>query len=207
MAKVRKAKLKKRGGGEPKTNSALTAKVELRQSVLERLGVDSPRVLDCFCAGGEMWRAAYGGTDNYLGLDKNQFDDERRTVVCDNTRFLRHYSLDLDQFDVFDLDAFGSPAYPLAIICQRLRWSRVDKVAVFLTDDNKRGALPSGLLNYLGLERGGGGAQYDVDDVLSMLISASCAAAGAEPLGVIRAMNKSKGAGMRYIGYVMQQRR
>lgn len=158
-----------------------------------------------------MWSCAYGGTPNYLGLDRTAYTDERRTIVCDNTRFLRLRNLDLDQFDVFDLDAFGSPAYCLAIICRRLRWTRVNQVGILLTDGTgfnaKMNSVSSALLAYLGLSRHrGASVLYDCrEDILQMLIRNACAEAGAEPLEVSRVTKQNRGNEMWYVGYVMRR--
>ena len=145
--------------GAPKLgrhNSALTAKVEIRRWLVEQLG-GSPRVLDCFCAGGMLWERAYSKTERYLGLDLRQFDDARRTIVCDSRRFLRHADARLEYFDLFDLDAFGSPLEHLAIICSRIRPKRGSRVGFVLTDgtefNSKMNGTNIGLLDYVGVAR------------------------------------------------------
>lgn len=183
----------------------------LRKDLIARLGRENPRILDAYCGPGTMWRRAYAETTNYLGLDRTPYDDERRTIVCDDTRFLRLRGLDLDQFDIFDLDAFGSPAYPLAIICRRLRWTRVQSVGVLLTDGTgfnaKMNSVGSSLLRYIGLERHRGATIHHEHraDVLSMLIRRTCAEAGAVPLDVRRTSKQNKGNEMWYVSYVMRR--
>lgn len=102
-----------------------------------------------------LWERAYDKTKNYLGLDKRQFDDERRTIVCDSARFLRHQDVRLAQWDLFDLDAFGSPLEHLAILGHRLRVEPGRRVGICLTDgtgfNSKMNGTPHGLLRYVGL--------------------------------------------------------
>lgn len=135
-------------------SSALSAKVELRRWLVEQLG-GKPRVLDCFCAKGTLWERAYESTPRYLGLDLRQFDDVRRTIVCDSRRFLRHVDVRLEDFDLFDLDAFGSPLEHLAIICNRIRVERGRRVGFCLTDGTgmpvAMNSTSRGLLAYVGI--------------------------------------------------------
>lgn len=143
---------------QPKAHesSAAGAKIELRRWLVEQLG-GKPRVLDCFCAGGEMWRKAYRETKRYLGLDKRQHDDARATIVCDSRRYLRHADAKLDGWDIFDLDAFGSPLEHLAIICSRILVEPGRRLGFVLTDGTGFNAAMNptnrGLLAFVGVAR------------------------------------------------------
>lgn len=183
-------------------------KVDLRRAILAELGVPEPRILDAFCAAGSMWKDAYGATPNYVGVDEKVFLDERTTVVADNQRFLRQ--IDLDQFDVFDLDAYGSPIECYAIICARLKWTRVRKVAFVMTDGTGlRAAMqrtPQGMLDWIGVPRPLGKTHLHFrDDWLVMALLKGADIAGAT-VGPVTVYSKYRArTEMRYLGFVMGQ--
>lgn len=131
----------------PHTNKS--AKVELRQWLLSQ--IPNVSILDCFCGEGAMWELAYGSPiENYLGLDTTQYDDDRMTIVCDNRRYLRHVQVDLSQYNLFDLDAPGSAAEQLAIICDRIKSTPVECVGFAITQSilpAKLNRIPSDVLN------------------------------------------------------------
>ena len=81
--------------------------------------------------------------------------------MCDNRRFLRHVLVDLDQYALFDIDVYGFPHEYVALICQRLQWTRFKAVGFVLTDcsvlNSARNDVPNGLLVYLGIARHRGG--------------------------------------------------
>lgn len=191
-------------------SSSRGAKSDMRRRLISQLGADRPRILDLFCGPGGMWKHAYGSTRDYLGLDMTQYDDSRPTIVCDNSRFLRLAGLDLDQFDIFDLDAYGSPSYQLAIICSRLRWTRTNRVGIVLTDGSGFNAAMnstnSGLLEYLGMSRHKGSrVSYDNrESVLAATIQKAAAHAGAV-VEHLRKMQKRGGFEMIYVSYIMSR--
>ncbi|MFZ5440480.1 MAG: hypothetical protein ACOZQL_10755 [Myxococcota bacterium] len=139
-------------------NSALAPKVAMRRWLVEQLGgIEKVRVLDCFAAKGMLWERAYDRTPNYLGLDIRQFDDERRMVVTDSRRFLRHQDVDVRAWNLFDLDAFGTPLEHLALLCER--WRQVgggrEPIGICLTDGTgfnaNMNSTSRGLLRYVGM--------------------------------------------------------
>lgn len=136
-------------------NSSVSAKIEFRKALVAKFGVEDPWILDCFCGSGVMHREAYGSTNNYLGLDLKYYNDDRRTIVCDNQRMLRQ--LDLEGYDLFDLDAYGTPMTAYFLICNRFRWSLRDKIAFVMTDGSglnaKYNNLSQELFNYIQISR------------------------------------------------------
>lgn len=186
-------------------NSAVSAKVELRQWLAGGLG-GAPRILDCFAAGGMLWDRAYGrpGPDRYVGLDLEQFDDERAMIVCDSRRYIRHADVDLGRFDLFDLDAYGSPLEHLALICHRLRTAPGRRIGFALTDGTGMAAglnsLPHGLLQYVGVARHQRSrVQFDHrDHIIGMAVSKSLATARLRVLESRIAKNDKTGPAMRY---------
>jgi hypothetical protein len=116
-------------------NSSAAAKAKLREWLVEQLG-GKPRILDCFAGPGRMWATAYKSTPLYLGIERHAraADDKRRLIFCDSRRYLRHRETKLEDFDLFDLDAFGTPYEHLALICHRLALAPGRRVGFCLTD-------------------------------------------------------------------------
>jgi hypothetical protein len=89
-----------------KRNSFLPdVKISLRQ----RLFQPHMRVLDVFSGEGLLWDKAYQRTTNYIGID---VDDSlptlgREIMHCDSMHALKQ--LDLNEFDLIDIDAFADP--------------------------------------------------------------------------------------------------
>lgn len=190
-------------------NTDSSGKYQLRKNLIDRLGVNHPVILDAYCGPGEMWERAYNKSESYLGLDKEQFNDERATIVCDNTRFLRHKGLNVNRFDIYDLDAFRSPAYPLAIICNRLRLRKGQKKGFLLTCgdgfNTKMNSTSPKLLKYLGVSRHGGAkVQWDNrKQILQSLIVKACSEAGGRPKSV-ELLDKGAGnASLLYISFIL----
>jgi hypothetical protein len=190
------------------TNSSTEAKIEVRKHVLEAVGLPEPMILDCFAAGGHMWKLAWDKTNKYVGIDKDTYTDERRMIIGDNERILRQ--LALDEFDIFDLDAFGSPFHQLAIICNRLRWTRTDRVGIVLTDGTgfaaKCNQSDRKFLKWIGVEVHEKTMTqfHERDTLIGMGIAQGAWEARARVRDVL-VMKKDKGAYMRYIGYVMEK--
>jgi hypothetical protein len=100
------------GGGKDRkpilnTRTAKGAKAEIRQHVLDAIGAGEASVFDAYGGAGELYRAVWHKAARYVGCDMTWFRDKRTMFVADNRRVMR--AIDLGQFNVFDLDAFGSP--------------------------------------------------------------------------------------------------
>lgn len=197
-------------------NSALSAKVEMRVWLVDQLQAAlkrPPQVLDCFCAAGMLWEKAYAKTPHYLGLDLRQFDDDRRTIVCDSARFLRHQDVKLESWDLFDLDAFGSPLEHFAILCDRLRLPRGRRIGVCLTDgtgfNSKMNGTPHGLLHYVGVNRHKGTKVQSTarDSIFRMAVSKGLGLAELKLVASKRAVKEEGGAAMRYYALLLESER
>jgi|GEM_PF-1770099 len=117
--------------GEHNGALALRAKVGMRMSVLEH--VKPAHVFDAYCGpSGEMWRAVWKRAASYVGCDEvyEPFDPRRR-FVGDNRTVMR--AIDLQAYNVFDLDAFGEPWEQLTILSVRRTWQAGERGAVILT--------------------------------------------------------------------------
>jgi hypothetical protein len=123
-------------GPSKKHNGVLgvDAKVEIRRNVLAALGPGNASVFDAFCGPvGEMHAAVWAGAARYVGVDKEwEKQDARRRFVAEAATVLR--AIDLRQFNVFDLDSFGSPWAEAIILAARRRWSPGERGAIVLTD-------------------------------------------------------------------------
>jgi hypothetical protein len=128
-------------------------KIAMRLSLLAEIA--DPSVLECFAGEGKIYHACYR---NYpcVGLDLKAIADGRTIIHIDNRRFLR--SADLSRFNVFDLDAYGSPWHQWLIILKRRVVAPGEQIAVFLTDGldfkMRMSSLPDGLRPYLAIPPG-----------------------------------------------------
>lgn len=129
----------KAGKLRPEDNDpvAISAKIDIRRRVLEEH--PDARVLDLFCGTGAMWRAVWSQAKTYVGCDARPLamTDPPR-FVADNRRLMR--CLDLDQYDTFDLDAWGSPWEQLEILMHRRQWSSGERGALVVTDGSTASA-------------------------------------------------------------------
>lgn len=139
------------------SGGTLGVKVELRREVLRE--IQPARVLDVYCGPvGEMFARVWSSAESYAGIDREwRTEDARRRYVGDNVRILR--ALDLAAYNVFDLDAFGSPWEPMVILAARRRWARGERGAVVLTDASSQkgrfGGTVRGIADLLGLPLSG----------------------------------------------------
>lgn len=181
-----------------KHNSAVTAKVALRRWLVEQAGrpASNPRLLLC--------------RRHYLGLDIRQFNDARRTIVTDSRRYLRHVDAKLEQFDLFDLDAFGSPMEHLALICHRVKYPQGKRIGFMLTDGTgfnaKMNGTPHGLLAYVGVsghKRSRVQTDYR-DDIAAMVVNKALGVAKMKKIDAKRAEVGEGGAGMRYSAILVE---
>lgn len=107
-------------------NSSTALKAELRIRNLP----ESPAVLDLFCGAGQMYSAVYKGRAIlYRGVDKEKIHDPEICTLTNNVAFIQQNNI--DQYNVFDLDDYGSPWKQLYLILRKL--NRPD-VTIFITD-------------------------------------------------------------------------
>lgn len=103
-----------------KTNNHRTgksAKIALRDQVLDAVSAEKSIVLDAFAGAGMMYRYVWNRAAGYVGCDLKWYPDQRMAYVADNRRVLR--AIDLTPFTIFDLDAYGSPWEHLMILAHR----------------------------------------------------------------------------------------
>jgi len=117
----------------PSHRQAKSAKVAIRQNVLEAVGRDA-RVFDAFAGVGEMHREVWHQAAGYVGCDRVWYRDKRVAFVADNRRVMR--SIDLTEFRVFDFDSFGSPWEQIVILAARRPIAPGERVGI---EDPRRG--------------------------------------------------------------------
>lgn len=98
-------------------NSLIEAKINLRiESLPDKKDIN---VLECFGGEGLLWAAVYRRCPQknikVLSIDKNHYN--RVQLQGDNLKYLS--SLNLNDFDIIDLDAWGSPVKQLEIVFAR----------------------------------------------------------------------------------------
>ncbi len=143
--------------GKVKTDThpaSRAAKLDLRRRVLLEL-VGEARVLDVFCGRGEMYQGAWRDAASYIGCDERAWErTDPPRFVADNRRVLR--CVDLQAFNVFDLDAYGSPWEQMTILAARRTWAPGERGAVVLTDGSslklRWGGRPRAMAAMAGLD-------------------------------------------------------
>jgi len=134
-----------------KTNNAkISAKKDIREFVMSQIAKQS--VLEVFSGLGEMYDSVWHKADDYQGIDKVKVFDSRDTLCGDAHKLIRR--ADVQRFNIFDIDAYGSPYEILDYITQTIR--PCGDVAFVLTDgtnmDLKLGRVCKGIRNFVGIE-------------------------------------------------------
>ncbi len=158
MKATERPKWRKKEIGKKVHNASGTAavKANIRRNVLEH--VQPARVLDAYCGpDGMMFHDVWHAADAYIGIDEEwKTTDTRRRHAGDNARIIR--AIDLQAFNVFDFDAFGSPWELMVVLAARRQWKRGERGAVILTDGGSMygqfGQPSSGIANLLHLPHG-----------------------------------------------------
>jgi hypothetical protein len=121
-------------------DAAVPAKVALRQEALA--AVEGARVLDLFAGRGMMFGAVWNNAAAYVGADKEIGQVLAHPAPCYHAEaqvVLR--AVDLAPFNVFDMDAYGSPWGEVTVLAARRRLLPGERVAVVLTDGAPRRAM------------------------------------------------------------------
>ena len=125
-------------------NSYLADKIQLRINSLPEK--DTLNVCDAFSGAGTIWaniRKMYKGKINITRIDKEEKNSEF-VFIGDNEKFLS--AMDLEYFDIIDLDAYGIPYEQLKII-----FEKEFKGIIFVTFiQTMQGGLPHDFLIDLG---------------------------------------------------------
>lgn len=181
------------------------AKVTIRHNVLEAIGAERARVFDAFAGEGHMYRDVWSGAASYVGCDERYFPDERPAFVADNRRVLR--SLDLGGFNVFDLDAYGSPWEQVYIIARRRLLQPGETIGLVLTEGQgmkmKLGGASKALALLAGIRTQMPGMGRAQDLAINRAIGRTAQLMGAKVADRWQAIG-SLGSRMYYIGLVLR---
>lgn len=167
--------------GVHNSSRGLGAKLEMRRNVLAEMG--QARVLECYCGPvGEMTRA-WDGAASVSGIDMVwRPEDARRRFVGDTLRILR--AIDLGEFNVFDIDAFGAPWPAFETIAKRRGFVAGELVGLVVTDGGslklRLGAMGHAQARLLGAEHVRTVASVKTADFLhAQTFRAACSRIGA----------------------------
>jgi hypothetical protein len=97
-------------------NSYLEDKIKIREKAIQ--GRSKVKVLDCFAGEGLIWSHLKNRIKveiEIIGIDKKK--TKKLNLIGDNRKWLK--SLNLNKFDIIDLDAYGIPFDQLEIIFKR----------------------------------------------------------------------------------------
>lgn len=188
---------------------AYKAKIDIRKRVFEAVAASSEAVsvFDAFAGSGEMFTGAWHEADKYVGCGLKYQADKRLMFAADNRRVMR--AIDLRQFNVFDLDAYGSPWEQAMIIADRRPVKAGEVLGLAITEgaglSYKSNVLPHAVRVLTGLRPGIVGLGRKQDDLIHRTI-----------VGLAQRMRCSvekrwqaegrTGASMRYIGLVLKGR-
>lgn len=107
-------------------NKNIGLKTQIRSIFLP----EEATVLDLFCGYGEMYRQIYKNKAiYYLGIDSKKIHNENCCIIADNLSYVKNHNIDI--FNTFDLDAYGSPWKLLFLILSK---SPQKNLTVFITD-------------------------------------------------------------------------
>lgn len=167
--------------------ASLKAKIALRENLLGAVGADKARVLDCFCGHGAMFRAVWHQAGLYMGCDSREWEPtDPPRFIADNRRLLR--CLDLQQFNVFDLDAYGSPWEQLLILAARRRWKKGEPGALAITDGSslklRWGQIPAAMAAMAGTGGACAPATSGGDALMRIALSGFFRRAGIKPVRI-----------------------
>ncbi len=196
---------KRLGTPAKRDNSARKTKTAIRTRVLDAIGAEKARVFDAFAGAGVAYYTVWKRAAAYVGCDLKWYPDERQAYVADNRRVLR--LLDLVDFNVFDLDAYGSPWEQAYIMSARRKLSPGERFGIVFTDGSglklKFGtALTAlGLLANVPLKAAGLSRQQH--KIIDSAVESVAARMGGAIVERFQATGKT-GARMRYIGVVLE---
>jgi len=195
----------------PKTDNnpqAYAAKVSIRRKVFDAMAAAGDvRVFDAFAGTGEMFSAVWKDGAAYTGCDKRHIRDGRLMFCADNARVMR--VIDLARFNLFDLDAYGSPWEQAIIIADRRRVAPGELLGLAITEGNgfayKSNVVPIAIAQLTGIRKGVVGMAKKQDGIIDRAIAGLARRMSCTVEKRWQAEGRT-GASMRYIGLVLKGR-
>lgn len=167
------------------------AKIGIRRIALQE--IPDASVFDAFAGPGAMFRAVWKEAKDYTGCDTRWYADDRSVFVADNRPALK--ALDLSRFNVFDLDAFGSPWEQAEIIANKRKVRPGEKIALVLTEGlgitMAGGALPKAMARIAGVTGKQSGLLASKDEIEQRAIQGLAKMMRADVLRIARASQPS----------------
>lgn len=181
----------------------LPAKIDIRQKLFA--AIFQANVLDAFAGAGKMYREVWREAASYTAIDQRWYKDQRLAYVADNRRVLR--AIDLQPFNVFDLDAYGSPWEQALIIAARRHVAPGERLAFALTDGStlnlKMGGLPTAIRELAGFSCKIDGALRLQDEIFDRCLIGLACRLHCRLLHRWEARGKN-GSQVRYLGIVFE---
>lgn len=196
-----------RGGRKTHNKPEATrAKIEIRKRVLEAIGPGEARVFDAFAGAGTMHRRVWHDAAACVGCDTDWYRDDRLAYVADNRRVMR--AIDLWTFNVFDLDAFGSPWEQCLILADRRSPLQPgERLGLVLTEGSglklKMGSYPTAMRLLAGIRRGAVGGSRSTDELIDRCVAGLCARMRAEVSQRWQAGTSRGSSAMRYVSLIL----
>lgn len=181
--------------------AALPLKIALREEALA--DVPQPHVLDLFAGKGAMWAAVWNRAETYLGCDHEW------SQVLAHPGPVHHAAaqtvlrgIDLSRFNVFDLDAYGSPWVEVAVLAARRRLLPGEVVSLVLTDGAPRRAMLGltafALANMAGAEASAPGAHRRWTELVRAALAEAARRMGGELVALRQPADALGSRGMYY---------
>jgi hypothetical protein len=184
--------------------AAFKAKVAIRRNVLAAIA--PANVFDAYAGAGQMHAAVWSKAQRYVGCDLKYLADARTMFVGDNRRVLR--AIDLAPFNVFDLDAYGSPWEAALIIADRRKVKPAELLGVIITEgaglSYKANVMPLAVTALTGLRQGIVGLSRKHDDVINLAIAGLARRMGCSIEKRWQAERNNTGPAPRYVGLVLK---
>ena len=127
-------------------NSYLKYKALLRLETINLIPKKSIKVLECYSGEGIIWKEVKMASKKQISIlqIEKQKGKNKFAIYGDNIKVMK--SIDLNAFDIIDLDAYGIPYEQLKIIFQNKYKGIVHVTAI----QSGMGKLPNGLIKELG---------------------------------------------------------
>jgi hypothetical protein len=97
-------------------NLFLDSKLKLRYDWIKKSSGDLT-VLDCYHGDGILWNEISSRSDRKITVIGIDIKSDKKALIGDNIKFLK--TLNLSEFDVIDLDAYGNPFHQIEVIKKR----------------------------------------------------------------------------------------
>jgi hypothetical protein len=136
--------------GKKTDNGPLNIKLDLRRESVSK--INNCDVLEIFCGSGKMYNLIWSDYRKYTGIDKVKQFDKRHTICGDALKALT--KLKLSDYNVFDIDSYGSPYMVLNYVSRNLKINR--KTAFIITDgssmDLRMGRISEGIRSIINID-------------------------------------------------------